>query len=337
MRERLEKWRQAGFEFSLDWLLRVTNAVVTGGAILALRTFDPATVQKGLDQACDAVDSLLNLVAGRLGLDHDRVLAGRLAFPVMARSLVVDHGGNQPSAAEQDRLLYWYVQSFIWGRYSGTTETTINRDLEVFRQDGVNGLIRELERWRGPLRVRPDDFDAWSVGARTYPLLYLLTRTHGARDWGTSVPLSSHLLGRRSRLELHHIFPKALLYERGYAWSEVNAVANFCFQTQGTNRAIGWDDPEEYLSEIAARHPGALESQWVPSNPALWSLERYPQFLAARRALLADTANAFLDSLRSGTVVVEGIGRHAQVVTSDRDDITHLLQAAGADLPVIDI
>ncbi|MGH8910432.1 MAG: GmrSD restriction endonuclease domain-containing protein [Egibacteraceae bacterium] len=301
MREHLEKWRRCGFDFSLDWLLRTTNAVVTGEAqFTVLRTVDPERFQKGLDRTCYAVDSLLNLVAGRLGLDHDRVLAGRLAFPVMARSLVVDHGGNQPSAAEQDRLLYWYVQSFIWGRYSGTTETTINRDLEVFRQDGVAGLIRELERWRWPLRVRPDDFDVSSVGARIYPLLYLLTRTHSARDWGNGNPLSAHLLGHKSRLELHHIFPKALLKEHGYARSEVNAVANFCFQTQETNRAIGRDDPEEYLPEIAARHPGALESQWVPTNPALWSLERYPQFLAARRALLADTANAFLDSLRSG-------------------------------------
>jgi predicted nucleic acid-binding protein len=38
-----------------------------------------------------------------------------------------------------------------------------------------------------------------------------------------------------------------------------------------------------------------------------------------------------------GTVAIEAIIRSAAVVTSDRDDITHLTQAAGAHLPVIDI
>ncbi|MGH8910434.1 MAG: twitching motility protein PilT, partial [Egibacteraceae bacterium] len=61
------------------------------------------------------------------------------------------------------------------------------------------------------------------------------------------------------------------------------------------------------------------------TEPAEDTAHRIGRILAHART--ADTANAFLDSLRSGTVVVEGIGRHAQVVTSDRDDITHLLQA----------
>ncbi len=38
-----------------------------------------------------------------------------------------------------------------------------------------------------------------------------------------------------------------------------------------------------------------------------------------------------------GTVVVEAVDRTAAVVTGDRGDITHLLQAADVDLPVIDI
>ena len=39
MKRRLEKWRQAGFQFRLDWLLRNINTVVTGEALFsALRT-----------------------------------------------------------------------------------------------------------------------------------------------------------------------------------------------------------------------------------------------------------------------------------------------------------
>jgi hypothetical protein len=37
-----------------------------------------------------------------------------------------------------------------------------------------------------------------------------------ARDWGTGLPLKASLLGKMSRLEVHHIFPKAQLYKRKY-------------------------------------------------------------------------------------------------------------------------
>lgn len=49
------------------------------------------------------------------------------------------------------------------------------------------------------------------------------------------------------------------------------------------------------------RHTGALESQWIPVNDReLWGIERYPDFLEARRELLADAMNSHLDRLRDG-------------------------------------
>ena len=35
------------------------------------------------------------------------------------------------------------------------------------------------------LRVEPGHFTGWSLGARFYPVLYLLTRMGESRDWGT--------------------------------------------------------------------------------------------------------------------------------------------------------
>ena len=133
-------------------------------------------------------------------------------------------------------------------------------------------------------------------------MLYLLTRVHGARDFGSGLPLHSHLLGHLASLQIHHVFPKAVLYAAGYGRSQVNAVANFCFLTQETNLAIGRREPEDYFSEVERKQPGALASQWIPQDPALWRIDRYPDFLAARRELLAQAANGFLDQLRSGSV-----------------------------------
>ena len=112
--------------------------------------------------------------------------------------------------------------------------------------------------------------------------------------------MHSHLLGHLTSLQVHHIFPKAVLYDAEYHRSQVNAVANFCFLTQDTNLAIGMRKPEDYFEEAETKNPGVLASQWIPKDPALWRVERYPDFLAARRELLARAANTFLGGLRAG-------------------------------------
>lgn len=302
MRTRLEKWETAGFSFRLEWLLRCVNAIVTGEAMFsALANVGPAEVYQGLQHAERAIDALLNLVSSRLGIDHDRVLGSRYSFPLLARYLL-QRGGRLSDSRERDKLLYWYVHTFLWGRYAGSTETVLNQDLALIEDadGGLDRLIAQLRRNRGDLTIHANDFLASNRGARFYPLLYMLTRVYHARDWETGFELSSSLLGRLSSLQMHHIFPKALLYKHGYDKTEVNALANFTFLTQETNLLVSDKDPAEYLARYEQLHPGAIASHWIPTDPQLWRVENYRGFLAARRELLAHAANAFLDSLLSG-------------------------------------
>ncbi len=305
---RLDGWREHGFDFTLDWLLRTTNAILTGEAMFsALKDVEPSDFRPALQRAGATVDHLLNLVAGRLGLDHDRVLGGRYAFPVLAR-----YWNSVPTGmmtdADRGKLLYWYLHAALWGRHSGSTESMLDQDLEALEQRGLDGLIEQLRVWRGELTIRPESLSGSERGSRFYPLIYLLTRVHGARDLGTGNPLSSHLLGRLSRLELHHIFPKAHLQSCGFDRAARNALANFCFLTQETNLAIGRRDPVEYLPEYEAKNPGVLASQWIPMDPALWHPDRYLDFLEVRRELLAAGANAFFDGLIAGTAGEPEVG-----------------------------
>jgi hypothetical protein len=302
LRERLHDWRDAGFSFSLDWLMRNVNVIVTGRAEFSyLADVDGPAFQNGLARAEKAVNELLNLVSGRLGLDHQRVLGGYAAFPLMVRYLD-DRGGKLSGQEERDRLLYWYVNSFLWGRYAGSTETVLNADLAALQGDGdaLGQLIGLLRKNRGDLRVKPDDFRGWSQGARFYPLLYMLTRVYDVKDWGTGVPLRSELLGRLAGLELHHIFPKNLLYNAGYDKAAVNALANFTFLTKATNLEVTNHNPAEYIPAYEQRHPEVLASHWIPMEPDLWRIENYLDFLAARRELLAQAANKFLGELAGG-------------------------------------
>ena len=258
------------------------------------------------------------MISGRLGLDHDRVLGGRYAFPVMTCYLA-HNGGKLQDAQQRDKLLYWYIQSFLSGRFTGSTETALNQDLRMLEDTStaLDRLMEQLRLSRRDLRIRPEDFAVANLSARFYPMLYMLTRVRSARNWGDGLPLSAHLLGKLNALQVHHIFPKAILYKHGYPQPDVNAIANFCFLTQGANLDISAKEPIIYFKEIEEKYPGALASQWIPMDHTLWKVERYKDFLAERRKLLADTANEFLDALLTVTPVkVDYPTELTQVATS---------------------
>lgn len=338
MKARLDKWQRVGFHFRLEWLLRCINAIVTGEALFsALANVKPDQVRYGLDEAEKSVDTLLNLISSRLGLDHDRVLGSRYSFPLLARFLV-QHGGRLPDYKETGKLLYWYVHTFLWGRYAGSTESVLNQDLALIEENegALDRLIEQLRQNRGDLNIQPNDFLGWSRGARFYPLLYMLTRVYHARDWETGIELSNNLLGRLSSLQMHHIFPKSLLYKHGYTMSEVNALANFTFLTQETNLLVSNRDPGQYIPQYIEQHPGAIESHWIPMDPELWKIENYREFLAARRELLADAANTFLNGLLAGSVpesevtipVMERSDAHSRGSVSTEDEEQTIIDCA---------
>ena len=303
MNDSLAEWSKRGYNFNLDWLLRSVNSVLTGEAQFRfMHDKSSSEVQNALGRARKAIDASLNMVEGHLGLDHDRVLFGRNALPVMVRYL--DKQQKLLSAGERDKLLFWFVQAGMWGRFSGSTESSIDQDLEVIDNatEPLDTLIEQLKFWHGGLRTEPGHFSGSSVGARFYPVLYMLTRMGDARDFCSGTPLKEGMLGKLSKLELHHIFPKSQLYGSipAYDRSEVNALANFCFLTKECNLKIGNRLPEEYFPVVNAEQPGALESQWIPMDAKLWKLENYREFLAERRRLLADEANRRMGKLLHG-------------------------------------
>ena len=309
MKAKLKEWSDAGYSFKLDWFLRSVNTVLTGEAKFNyLHDLAAKNIEDGVNRASKHIDTCLNLIADRLGLDHNRVLFGRFGVPVMIR--YIDSKQGHLNADEINKLAFWFAHAGMWGRFSGSTETGIDKNLEALEGEigGLDRLIKQLHIWHGDLLIRPLHFEGWSIGARFYPVLYMLTRMGAARDLCVGFKLHHKIIGRMHRLEVHHIFPKSRLYHKGYRRADVNALANYCFLTKDCNLKIRNKLPEDYLPKAEAEHPGVLASQWIPSDPNLWNLDRYHDFLDARRKLLADAANKYFKTL---------LGDHAHWIESD--------------------
>ncbi len=306
MKKRLTKWDDFGYYFKLDWLMRCITTTYTGEASFdKLEDISAQDFQKVLQTTEKHIDTALHLIGGRLGLDYDRVLGSRGSIPILTR-YIEQHGGRINDPRERDQLLYWYIHTFLWGRYAGSVESTLASDLNILKehpQNSLDKLTEALRKNRGDLNLKEGDFAGSNVSNRFYPLLYMLTRVRGAKDWGTGIDLKAHSLGKYSYLQVHHIFPKKRLSDRKVSKAQINAVANFTFLTQDTNVVISDRDPAQYLAEYADRNPEAIASHWIPMDRNLWKLENYTDFLAERRKLLAKAANEFLNSLVKGSLL----------------------------------
>jgi hypothetical protein len=115
------------------------------------------------------------------------------------------------------------------------------------------------------------------------------------------------------------------LYKQGYSSSNrvhkemVNEIANLAFLTKEANIKISASDPLAYLATVQETYPGALEAQFVPMDESLWTVEKFPEFLAARRELIADGINVFMDELlaepEASETTIEDLIKHGESET----------------------
>ncbi len=211
------------------------------------------------------------------------------------------------SDIEKRKFLRWMFLAGIWGRYSGSTETNLQRDISLLNDPDPTGrLVDAIIRERGRIHLEPRDLEGRGAGTPVYKFSYILARARHAKDWFTGLTLYRQAVGISNGLEEHHIFPKGVLYSGSLNpdehWKLVNEVANRVFLTQKANKQTSASRPEDYLPEVEARQPGALQAQSVPMNRELWRVEAYEEFLDARRRLLAANMNAYLDGLVSEEV-----------------------------------
>ena len=200
----------------------------------------------------------------------------------------------------------WVIMSIITQRYTSSPESKFDLDIRRLTEssDAIKYIDEELERNLGDAfwnSILVENFNT-SVASSPYWKIYLIAQI----SLNDSAFLSKDMKVRtlvEGRGDVHHIFPKALLYKNGRTKSVVNSLANYTFITRKTNEDISDEKPEKYIPIYMEKQPGAIESHWIPTNDKeLFKVENYERFLDERRKLLAESANNFLNSLLDNKV-----------------------------------
>ncbi|MPY93363.1 MAG: hypothetical protein GEV08_09935 [Acidimicrobiia bacterium] len=204
--------------------------------------------------------------------------------------------GTRPDIAlkedERNALIYWLLVTLMQRRYSRSGTTVIAQDVAALRSaDPLPALYRNL----GLLGHRPTITPASLAGKGStsayFSLSYLVARKREATDWWYGAPVKLSHDGSY-RVEYHHIHPRARLTDR-YGKAEVNDLANLAFISDKANRKISARSPERYFSELDEQQ---LVAHCVPTDGGLRTVDAFPAFVAARRALLAEAMTELLES-----------------------------------------
>ena len=89
-----------------------------------------------------------------------------------------------PSEADTRKAIYWSFLAQLWGRYSGSSESILERDINSLKTEGtIDALINNLKIHRGAnLELSPEDFELQGTKSRIYNIFYAAIRAQNAKD-----------------------------------------------------------------------------------------------------------------------------------------------------------
>lgn len=230
--------------------------------------------------------------------------------------LTLKEDGSIPSTDVKRWVQRWYVMSVLTGRYSGSSESIMDRDMRGIADRSFVSFYNEIAASQ-----LSDNF--WSV---TLPQSLTTTST---RTGAWMVYVASQVRSADNTLftngfkvadvignvgDIHHIFPKAYLRKEIDAPQRLhNQIANYTYLEKRINIAIGEKSPGEYFSQArAAIIEGKpyfgdisdeetlvsnLKANCIPEGVFHMSAKDYETFLAERRTLMAQKIRQYFESL----------------------------------------
>jgi len=292
MEDLLDSLNRHGFAFDRDFVLKTCLVLLGQGARYEVEKFRKAGVRERIEEQWDeiakAIQDVLDFVRGHTFIQCDKALPSYLVLIplVYMRFHFADAWEDT-----QDRDTY-ILRCSLSGAFSGQPDNLIDAIVKQvsesgrFSVDEVFGVIRTQGR---SLELTEDRFWQMGYGSSTIHLLFnLLYSFNYNPSFEANMPEIDHIFPqsalRRVKIENPRTGRKDLLK---YREAERNQLANCMLLKRQENGAGGKGDrpPSDWFS---GKSHDYLEKHLIPTDPELWKMERYEDFIEARKILLRE-------------------------------------------------
>lgn len=308
---KLKKLAESGFVFNLDFIIYVLLGILHNVGSKMEKLHDSSNneqiraVWETLDK--DVLDYVLNILKSQAYIDHTKEVNSVYAFvPIIV--FTFNAGVNSLSQQRIKKIVKWFYYSQIRYRYISQLPQKLDKDLALIRSeenpfDKLLNLIA-LER---NLEITPAEFEGVGIQHPLWGLMKFYFKSQNAVCLTTGINIRKNM-GKKYELEWDHIFPYSVLRDNGYGinnrikYQYAQEITNRAVLTAAANRTKSAQYADGYLREVNEKFPNGLALQCIPDDENLWKLENFELFLAARRQMLADELNEFLQNITETAV-----------------------------------
>lgn len=210
----------------------------------------------------------------------------------------------------------WFVLSTLTGRYVGSPESVMSRDIRLINERGFLSFFNEIESsvlsdtfWIITLPQNLETTSTNSPAFNTFLAAQINLNCNSLFMHGTMISDLINISG-----DVHHIFPKAYLKNNGVdTKGKYNQVANFTYLDTQVNKAVRDDAPNVYFGKVLEQCDKRsiafgniadrdslmknLEENAIPKNVVAMTVDDYDSFLVERRKLMAQLMERYYKSL----------------------------------------
>ena len=294
----LEDLNAGGFGFDRDFVLKSCLTMLGKGARYEVAKFRDGKTKEEIiakwGELSTAIKAVRDLLAAKTYIRSDRAMPSYLALI----PLIYFRFHYPEKFARNQDLPGYLLRVLITGVFGGSPDNLIDKVVRRIeeRQDFVLADVYDVIRADGrSLEVTPGVILDQYYGSRTIHLFFNLWY----RDFNYAPALSAN------GPQVDHIFPQSLLKtvkdinpESGkrnilhYRAEHRDQIANCMLLTADENGFSGkcdtppdqWFDRARFASD--EEHERYLEMHLIPRDESLWNLERYDEFIEARKALI---------------------------------------------------
>lgn len=308
----LEDLNQGGFAFDRDFVLKACLTTLGRGARYEVSKFRDGKTKEEIvekwDDLADAISSVRDFVVSKTYIRSDKAMPSYLALI----PLIYYRYHYPKKFSANTRLPEYLLRVLITGVFSGSPDNLIDKLVRCIQEQGdfvlqeVYGVVRADGR---NLEITPDVIFKQGYGSSAIHLFFNL--------WYRDFDYTPAFDGNEPQVD--HIFPQSLLKtmkdvnpETGkrnllhYRQEQRDQIANCMLLTADENGFTGktGKPPNEWFARSRFDSDEAqqryLAMHLIPNDPALLELDRFEDFVEARKALIKDKFGYMLQSVRGG-------------------------------------
>ena len=230
--------------------------------------------------------------------------------------LLLSLGSEIPKNQVKRCIQKWFVMSTLTGRYIGSPETVMDRDLRNIAEKGFAAYFNEIEAavlsesfWHIGLVQNLETSSTNTPAYNTFIVSQVFNGDNSLFMNGTKVADLVLVMG-----DVHHIFPRNYLKSNGIKEkTKYNQIANYIYLDTQVNISIGDKAPCDYFQTAYAQCNGEkmkfgnitgtdtlsanLAQNCIPKDITDMGVEDYELFLTERRKLMAAKIETYYKAL----------------------------------------